>query len=493
MGARSTKPVVGEIFELLDPNKSGFLEPGEYTQLVHFIHQDKALESIKFPELKQIDIDGDEKVSLEELSQFFAKIKIAEQQLLLMKEAIVNVLDAPYANEPNQYDSGDGEEEEDSDADFKAPHEYIRMSPSRLSNASLFTAQAKEGDDYDGHTEDGDEKSTNLGKAAAAAKRTIPKQKRKEHHIRSTKEKKTTTGSDSKDDREGFVWHAQILQDNYKNSKHCFPSGQLKLRRQRPQIKGTDFFAKLMSVKDQKNDKEGGEYWIFKSLDGGLNGWGGLNYLQLRSITYKEKGMLGNRIIRAWDSSNYAVKRRSSPARRKNKGKAKVIQSQPHPPTPEFPVEAAKNGLSVRATLVSPSWSKKGWTQDSPGHFWWYFACREASKRRVGIGTKMIRNLRNYLIREHESEPIAVRIHHFAHRYSYKRAETIKDQLVYHAGVLVEWDHRQYCTVFELGFLNGVSGYGGKSNWVVDKNAKPPGLYRAMPGCKDSWDLMKEL
>jgi len=62
MGARSTKPVVGEIFELLDPNKSGFLEPGEYTQLVHFIHQDKALESIKFPELKQIDIDGDEKV-----------------------------------------------------------------------------------------------------------------------------------------------------------------------------------------------------------------------------------------------------------------------------------------------------------------------------------------------------------------------------------------------------------------------------------------------
>mmetsp|Transcript_8684 Transcript_8684/g.14099 ORF Transcript_8684/g.14099 Transcript_8684/m.14099 type:complete len:115 (+) Transcript_8684:1262-1606(+) len=109
------------------------------------------------------------------------------------------------------------------------------------------------------------------------------------------------------------------------------------------------------------------------------------------------------------------------------------------------------------------------------------------------IGTKMIRNLRNYLIREHESEPIAVRIHHFAHRYSYKRAETIKDQLVYHAGVLVEWDHRQYCTVFELGFLNGVSGYGGKSNWVVDKNAKPPGLYRAMPGCKDSWDLMKEL
>ena len=36
--------------------------------------------------------------------------------------------------------------------------------------------------------------------------------------------------------------------------------------------------------------------------------------------------------------------------------------------------------------------------------------------------------------------------------------------------------------------MNGVGGYGGRSNWCVDKNEKRPGLYTAMPGCmKAPW------
>lgn len=34
----------------------------------------------------------------------------------------------------------------------------------------------------------------------------------------------------------------------------------------------------------------------------------------------------------------------------------------------------------------------------------------------------------------------------------------------------------------ELAWWNGLGGYGGKSNWVRDKNAKPfPVIYKAMP------------
>ena len=64
--------------------------------------------------------------------------------------------------------------------------------------------------------------------------------------------------------------------------------------------------------------------------------------------------------------------------------------------------------------------------------------------------------------------PQAVRAHMIAHRYSVAK-ENIKDMFTYHALVLVEWDHGKYTTIFELAWLNGLGGYGGKSNWIDDR------------------------
>ena len=51
-------------------------------------------------------------------------------------------------------------------------------------------------------------------------------------------------------------------------------------------------------------------------------------------------------------------------------------------------------------------------------------------------------------------------------RYSVGDKEGIKDRHSYHTLSLLEWDHGKYCTVIELGLLNGLSGYNGKSNWI---------------------------
>lgn len=40
---------------------------------------------------------------------------------------------------------------------------------------------------------------------------------------------------------------------------------------------------------------------------------------------------------------------------------------------------------------------------------------------------------------------------------------------------------RRFCTVVEVGFLHGVSGYGGKCNWFADKNEASPLLDKVMP------------
>ena len=59
--------------------------------------------------------------------------------------------------------------------------------------------------------------------------------------------------------------------------------------------------------------------------------------------------------------------------------------------------------------------------------------------------------------------------------------ENIKNMLTYHALVLIEWDHEEYTTIFEVGWLNGIGGYGGKSNWIDDREHQRPMLLNAMP------------
>jgi len=63
-------------------------------------------------------------------------------------------------------------------------------------------------------------------------------------------------------------------------------------------------------------------------------------------------------------------------------------------------------------------------------------------------------------------------MHHFGHRYA-KVEESEQDKVIYHTGVLVEWDHGEYGTIIELGWRHGIGGYRGKSNWIGDKDGKP--------------------
>lgn len=70
-------------------------------------------------------------------------------------------------------------------------------------------------------------------------------------------------------------------------------------------------------------------------------------------------------------------------------------------------------------------------------------------------------------------------------RYA-KQSENIKDRLTYHSAVLIEWEptadgQPRHCSVVELAWLNGLGGYGGKSNFVPDRDSPRPALYAAMP------------
>ena len=82
---------------------------------------------------------------------------------------------------------------------------------------------------------------------------------------------------------------------------------------------------------------------------------------------------------------------------------------------------------------------------------------------------------------------MCIRDSHFAHRYA-KRHESTKDHFIWHAGVLLEWDHCRYATVIELAWWGGIGGYAGKSNWVRDRDSPRPAIYSAMPAClKAPW------
>ena len=47
--------------------------------------------------------------------------------------------------------------------------------------------------------------------------------------------------------------------------------------------------------------------------------------------------------------------------------------------------------------------------------------------------------------------------------------------------VLLEWEHRNFCTVLEVAYLNGIGGYKGQSNWYDDKSDAVTSLYKALP------------
>jgi hypothetical protein len=113
-----------------------------------------------------------------------------------------------------------------------------------------------------------------------------------------------------------------------------------------------------------------------------------------------------------------------------------------------------------RASFRGPGWTRRGWSEASPGYSFWFEALRPEGPR-LSYGTNMLHTL--------SAEEKVSKVHMISHRYAKSSTkETPRDKLTYHSIVLLEWDHGNFCTVVEGAYLNGVGGYKGKSNWQED-------------------------
>lgn len=197
----------------------------------------------------------------------------------------------------------------------------------------------------------------------------------------------------------GLVWHASLVSDDWQNPKDVSPTGEVKPRRPTLPVRASDFFASLVLTPDGR--------WIF---DGVLNGWPGLDVLELVSITVKVRPKLGPaRIKRVWDAAGTAGVKPRYPSKFK----------------------------SVRVTLRAAPWTSVGWAAGVPGHVWWFFATQPSP--RLAHGEGMLAAAREQAAATGEAEPLATNVHIFAHRYA-KRVESQKDKLTYHAAILLECD-----------------------------------------------------
>lgn len=108
------------------------------------------------------------------------------------------------------------------------------------------------------------------------------------------------------------------------------------------------------------------------------------------------------------------------------------------------------------------------------------------SKLTINYGTNIIKNTIE------ERDAACTKVHMINHRYaSPDKPESTRDRLLYHTIILLEWDHQKYCSVVEIGFLNGLGGYKCRSNWFEDKDVTPYNqLYDAFPNeCVLPWKL----
>lgn len=209
--------------------------------------------------------------------------------------------------------------------------------------------------------------------------------------------------------------------------------------------------------------------WVFKGV---LNGWPGLTLLEVRKVYAEEPENLLKKMI-------------SSKA-----GKKKIWDAHCHGNVRGIGLTNAINGYKgskkvvITIELRKPTWSSQGWSKDSPGFVFWTEG-PTVDDRKSSIPSKLTMNYGTDIIKNtvDARDSACTMVHMINHRYaSPNKPETPKDRLMYHSFVLLEWDHQQYCSVVEIGFLNGLGGYKGKSNWVEDKEATPHSqLYAAFP------------
>lgn len=252
------------------------------------------------------------------------------------------------------------------------------------------------------------------------------------------------------DSKGGRVWKVKIYRDGYVNPKNkaIFKDGKLKSKRPVPVIYENDFFSNLKKV----NKK-----FIF---NGKLNDWPALDNLELVSLEY-------------W----YSRKDRVKTVTLSRKIWSPTKKEDPHFPTGGT-LAFQKKPICIRAFVRSPKYSEIGYSLNNPGFIFWFRPFRENGPK-MGHGLRIIKGLEKDA--EITKEPIerARKISFFSHRYV-KKVETPKDKLTYHTGCLIEWSHGRFCTVIELAYLFGIGGYGGKANWLEDRDSGNPLLWQCM-------------
>lgn len=214
----------------------------------------------------------------------------------------------------------------------------------------------------------------------------------------------------------------------------------------------------------RKKSKQQYSKWFFSGV---INGWPGLKHLELVKIEYKYNVVPGWRTH--WDS-----------------------EMNPKDVAPSFPTKVL-GLMEVRAKLREPGWSAQGWSKDSPGYVLYYNGSDTRQIPRVLYGTNIIREFENDRLNDAknsgrnkgdsyqvEPSPKCVQVNMISHRHATTK-EKWKDKIVYHSFALLEWDHGKYCTVIELGFLNGLGGYNARCNHTEDRDEPVTELYKCFP------------
>jgi len=257
-------------------------------------------------------------------------------------------------------------------------------------------------------------------------------------------------------------FEVKIWPDEYRDSKHFLPNGELKPRRPRPQMKASEL------LKGLRRNMEGDEF-IFV---GPINGWAAFTNMALHAIIVRQpasarpkdsdtdKNGVGGIVTRFRNAAVGAMHEITLWKAREGK---------------PLPTAAQLAKGSAKCIFMVPAWMDVGWSPSSPGFVWWFSEMHGTP--RFLFGESMVTELDED--DDELSRATVTTVHAVAHRYA-TSSESLRDQNTWHTGVLLEWSHGKFCTLVEVAWLNGCSGYGGKSNWCMDKLEPNPILYQAM-------------
>jgi len=236
----------------------------------------------------------------------------------------------------------------------------------------------------------------------------------------------------------------------------------------------------LYSRQESRELKPEEARWIFKGV---LNGWPGLTLMEVRKVRVEDHG---NNLLKKMMSSATGKRKIWDCHRDGNERGVDLVDA----------INATKinRDTVITVEMRSPKWSSQGWSKDSPGFVMWMEGptvddrtSGNPSKLTINYGTNIITNTIE------ERDAACTKVHMINHRYaSPDKPESTRDRLLYHTIILLEWDHQRYCSVVEIGFLNGLGGYKCRSNWFEDKDVTPYNqLHDSFPNeCVLPWKSM---